>query len=139
MRKEKMYCVYILILSMGFAAFSAWRASLDDQSVSFCVRNFVGIFLTGGCLAAAILLLYKMKVHIAVKASARKAWIDTLHGTGDLTLIAIWGSVYNQLVYAIGDGPVPAGTYWLTAAIVIILATIGMFVYYRWKEKAYTH
>lgn len=139
MRKEKIYCVYILILSVGFAAFSAWRASLDDQPVSFCVSNFVGIFLTGICLVAVMLLLYKMKVHIAAKVPARKAWINTLHGAGDLTLIAIWGSVYNQLAYIIDDDPIPVGIYWLTAAIVIILATIVMFVYYRWKEKEHTH
>lgn len=110
---------------------------MDDQPVSFCVGNFASIFFAGACLAAVMLLLYNMKIRIAAKVSVRKAWIDTLHGAGDLTLIAIWGSVYNQLVYTIGDDPVPAGTYWLAAAIVIVLATIVMFVYDCRAEKTY--
>lgn len=135
MRKEKITYIYILILSLGFAVFSAWRASLDSKSTSFCISNFAGIFLAGVCLATAMHLLHKVKIRIAKKVSIRKAWLDTLHGAGDMALIAIWGSIYNQLVYVIDDGPVSAGLYWSIAGVVIFAATIVMLAYYCWKEK----
>lgn len=77
MRKEKTNFIYTLIISIGFAALSAWRASMNDKSMSFCMGNFAGISLAGVCLAAAMLFLHKIEAHVTGKVPVGRVWTDS--------------------------------------------------------------